>query len=144
MSLKTLLYVSESLLRLPEEAGRLRNILEVSRPRNASLDVTGTLVAVRGHFAQVLEGPDDAVAAIMASVSRDPRHRRVTTVLEHPVAHRQFEAWSMCLAYSGNSFYVDRHIAPLLDAPGGGAGAPPLLASQLLYLIKELTLAARR
>jgi hypothetical protein len=143
MSLKTLLYVSESLLRLPEEAGRLQHILDVSRERNASLGVTGALIAARGHFAQVLEGPEDGVAAVMDSIARDPRHRRVRIVLDRPLAHRQFAAWTMSLAYSGNSFYVDRHIAPLLDE-GDSGSAQPLPPTQLLYLIQELTLAARR
>ena len=143
MSLKTLLYVSESLLRLPEEAGRLQNILDVSRERNATLGVTGALIAARGHFAQILEGPAEGVAAVMDSIGRDPRHRRVTVVLDRMTLHRRFEGWSMSLAYSGNSFYVDRHIAPLLDedAPSPARSA---LASQLLYLIQELTLASRR
>ncbi|PSJ41932.1 BLUF domain-containing protein [Allosphingosinicella deserti] len=143
MSLKTLLYVSESLLRLPEEAGRLQNILDVSRERNATLGVTGALIAARGHFAQVLEGPPEGVAAVMDSIGRDTRHRRVTLVLDRITPHRQFEGWTMSLAYCGNSFYVDRHIAPLLDEDAQ-APARSVLAPQLLYLIQELTLASKR
>ena len=143
MSLKTLLYVSESLLRLPEEAGRLQNILDVSRERNAALGVTGALIAARGHFAQVLEGPAEGVAAVMDSIDRDPRHRRVTLVLDRVTPHRQFAAWTMSLAYSGDSFYVDRHIAPLLEEDGQ-APARSMLAPQLFYLIQELTLASKR
>lgn len=143
MSLKSLLYVSESLLRLPDDADILDRIVGTSQQRNAERDITGALIASRGHFAQILEGPDAGVEATMARIAGDPRHRRVTVVIEREAGRRRFETWTMLLAYAGNSFYVDRHISPLLDVdqPQQDRGAQAL---QLFHLVHELAHADRR
>ena len=138
MSLKSLLYVSESLLRLPGDAGQLQDIVAVSQQKNASLDVTSVFVAARDHFAQVLEGPEASLLQLMDSITADPRHRRVTIVSNGQTAERQFGAWTMSLVYSGASYYIDRHIAPLLDLPEGASERLPL-ATQLYLLMRELS-----
>ena len=137
MSLKSLLYVSESLLRLPGDAGELQDILAVSQKRNAALQVTGVLIASRGHFAQVLEGPDAGVLQLMDSIAADPRHQRVTIVSNGPIVQRQFGTWAMSLVYSGASYYIDRHMAPLLELDEGASERSPL-ATQLYFLMREL------
>lgn len=96
------------------------------------MGVTGALVYTRSRFAQILEGPDEAVDAIMAKIARDPRHEQVTVVDVQRPAERAFGSWS--LAYAGGSRYVDKHIAPLLD--GGSARGDE--ARQLRQLMKAL------
>ncbi|HEY7810256.1 MAG TPA: BLUF domain-containing protein [Allosphingosinicella sp.] len=138
--LKTLLYVSESRLRLPRDAPQVGDIVEVARVRNAALCVTGALVFTQASFAQILEGPATGVDELMVSIRRDPRHRKVTVLHEAQLAGgRRFPDWSM--AYSGPSLYVERHIRPLLDAE---AETPEALAAaqRLLRLVEELTLHA--
>lgn len=143
MSLRTLLFVSESLLRLPDDSARLQALVEASRANNAALGLTGAMIQARGHFAEVLEGPADGVAAMMDRIDRDPRHCRMRIVLDRDIAQRQFAASPMSLVYCGNSFYVDRHIAPLLaeeESPVDRAA----LAAQLHFLIQELAQANLR
>ena len=66
----SLLYVS----RRPATTDDIAAIVQVSRAGNASLDVTGALVASRNWFAQILEGPGDSIDELMASISCDERH----------------------------------------------------------------------
>jgi len=107
----SLLYVSESVLRMPDEKHELTDIVNVACARNAKLDVTGALVFTGERFAQILEGSAGAVDALMTSICRDPRHKDVKVVQVIELGARQFPDWSM--AYSGPSTYVDRHISPL-------------------------------
>ena len=72
-------------------------ILGVAQMVNRRLDLTGMLAQGQGHFAQVLEGRAEAVAALMDRIRRDPRHRDVRTLLEEPIQRRQFASWAMCL-----------------------------------------------
>ncbi|HEY0147482.1 MAG TPA: BLUF domain-containing protein [Allosphingosinicella sp.] len=134
--MKSLLYVSQSLLKLPDEEGELSRIIEVARQRNAELSVTGALVFTQESFAQVLEGPSAAVDTLMESIVRDPRHRHVKVVRELALAERLFAKWTM--AYSGPSLYVERHIRPLLFAAAGDDESHDA-SERLLYLIEELT-----
>src|SRR3954468_16771884 len=112
MSVFFLLYVSRSLLRVPEEAGEVDRIVAVARRENDRLGVTGALVFTQAHFAQALEGEHAAIETLMERIRRDPRHDKVTVVSAGASAGRLFPQWSM--AYSGGSLYVDRHIKPLL------------------------------
>ncbi len=69
--------------------------LEQSRANNQRQDVTGMLLYTPGSFFQVLEGDPAAVAAIFARVAKDPRHTRITVIIEEPIAQWTFGAWSM-------------------------------------------------
>jgi hypothetical protein len=136
MSVYFLLYVSRSLLRLPDEAGEVDRIVAVARRENKRLGVTGALIFTRAHFAQVLEGDQGAVETLMERIRRDSRHANLTVVSAGAREERLFPQWSM--AYSGGSLYVDRHIKPLLTSelePGGTDG----LAEKLVRLIHEFT-----
>lgn len=70
-------------------------ILEVSRRNNTASNVTGMLLYHKGSFMQVLEGPEEAVRQAHERIARDPRHNGLITLLERPVAERQFGEWSM-------------------------------------------------
>ena len=138
---KTLLFVSTSLLQPPGDPDQLRAIVTAGRKRNETLSVSAALVAARGQFAQVLDGPEEAVAMLMASISSDPRHERVTVVLESEAPVLPPRPAGMDLVYHGESLYVSRCISPLLGP--ALAGEQPALASQLLFLIRELAKASR-
>ena len=113
--MKSVLYASVSTLAADEEEAEIERIVEVSRETNARLGVTGTLIYTRARFAQILEGPGEAVDALMEKIERDPRHERVTVVDVRETRRRRFDSWS--LGYKGVSHYVDKHIRPLLDDP---------------------------
>ena len=134
MSVHFLLYVSRSLLRLPQQSGEVDRIVAVARRENARLGVTGALVFTRAHFAQVLEGDEQAVGTLMERIRKDRRHDGVRVVSKGMRDSRLFPQWSM--AYSGGSLYVDRHIRPLLAAPFE-AGVTDPLAEKLVRLMRE-------
>jgi hypothetical protein len=92
-----------------------RRILEVATERNAALDVTGVLCFSGDHFAQVLEGPPEAVDELMTSIRADSRHK---VLREWPSRHveggRWFPGWSMAYAYDER---LEATIAALADDP---------------------------
>ena len=114
--LQTLLYVSRSRLDPAVASAEVERIVATSRHNNPARRLTGGLIFTENHFAQVIEGDSDTLDGLLASLARDPRHEQLTVVERRPIARRQFSQWAM--AYSGPSFFLDRHIRPLL------AGAP--------------------
>lgn len=73
----------------------LEDLLEQCRTNNAADGVTGVLLYAGGSFVQTLEGPAEAVDAVMAKVRQDPRHRDVDVLRRGEVAERSFADWSM-------------------------------------------------
>jgi hypothetical protein len=137
MSLKTLLFVSESLLGGDAEAEQLAAIVKSSQDRNLRLGVSAALVAARGQFAQLLEGPAEGLRSLMASIKRDPRHRNLRIVLEQDQGPPELAPSPMELVYRGDSFYVAREIVALLVTDPDWAGRSAR-AQRLHYLIREL------
>ena len=80
-------------------AGHVRSILEISRRNNARDGITGGLLFSAGCFAQVLEGPSDAVERTFERIQCDDRHNDVTVLDSGVIGMRDFAAWSM--AFSG-------------------------------------------
>src|SRR5688572_19699226 len=76
----SLVYVSAS-THLMEDA-ELEAILTKSRDNNAELGLTGMLLYYEGAFMQVLEGTEENVRGLYTRISQDPRHHRVTLLLE--------------------------------------------------------------
>jgi hypothetical protein len=105
LGLVALLYVSRSSLNQEDTEEQLAQIVSTARRVNARLNVTGALLFTGAHFAQALEGPEQAVAELMTSIERDARHRDVTTIGLAPIRERKFGDWAM--AYSGTSPYLD-------------------------------------
>jgi hypothetical protein len=88
-----LIYASRAVARFDTDA--LTALLEQSRARNGSLDVTGLLLFAQGSFLQVLEGPDAAVDEVYASIERDERHAGVRLLCREPIGERRFPDWTM-------------------------------------------------
>lgn len=70
-------------------------LLEGARRFNASQDITGLLLYADGHFLQVLEGPAQAVEALLARIDADPRHDFVRVLLRRERTERDFAEWNM-------------------------------------------------
>ena len=113
-----LLYVSRSLIPQegPDEARALEAIVETAAERNLACRLTGALVHAGGSFAQWLEGPDEEVAQVMASIEADRRHAEVAIVHRAPAAARRFAAWSMVLVHRRPE--TARLIEAIRTAPG--------------------------
>ncbi len=86
-------YVSSAVRLLSDE--ELKELLRLSRINNARLGVTGMLLYDRGNFIQMLEGPGVNVDALYERIRADPRHTRITTLLQGPLEKRQFETLAM-------------------------------------------------
>jgi len=126
----SLLYVSRSTIPRERLAAEIADIIDTSREHNVRVGITGGLVRAGGYFAQLLEGPTEAVKTLMERIDRDRRHTDVSVV--HVVASdkRQLPDWSM--AYAGESTYVANQIAALL---GPGLVANPERIARLNMLI---------
>ena len=94
------LYCSRNLIPGTPEAvaADIRSILAVSRRNNARDGITGGLLFSEGCFAQVLEGPLDAVEGAFERIQCDERHSDVTVLQSGPIATRDFPDWSMAFA----------------------------------------------
>lgn len=97
------LYCSRNLIPGDAEsiAAHVRSILEVSRRNNARDGVTGGLLFSAGCFAQVLEGPTDAVERAFERIQCDDRHSEVIVLEAGVVSAPNFPEWSM--AFNGNA-----------------------------------------
>lgn len=111
--LSSIVYVSRSALSIEGDAVAVEQIVEAAKIRNRSLHITGALIYTELHFAQVLEGPIQALEVVMDSVCRDVRHRDVTIALKQRISLRKFPNWEM--AYMGRFPYLDRQVKPLLN-----------------------------
>lgn len=93
----SLLYISRSLLPKNQAPLILQEIMEAAIRRNRALNITGALVYTGSEFAQALEGPEDGVSAVMASILIDPRHDDVSIVRREEALGRSFPNWGMAL-----------------------------------------------
>lgn len=108
----SLIYVSRPLVDPEARARVLDDIQAVSIARNTDLDITGLLISTSGYFAQILEGPESGVEAVMARIAVDPRHHEVRIIRRSDVSERRFPHWRMA-RFDGESFGAVR-VNPLL------------------------------
>jgi hypothetical protein len=130
---RSLLYVSDSRLTFPAAHAEVHRIIESSQARNATLGVTGTLVATRRHFAQILEGSQAAIDHLMERINADSRHASTQILQYADIGQRRFPHWTM--AYSGPATYVAGLVEPLLDADSADFDAPRI--AQLISLMEQ-------
>ena len=90
-----LLYISTATDQIDHQ--ELEVILDGAQTRNAALGVTGLLVFTGSHFMQLLEGEQDAVERVFASISKDPRHHSLAKIICEPSLSRACPDWSMML-----------------------------------------------
>lgn len=62
---------------------------------NKAHDITGILAIDGSRICQILEGPEEAVGALYASIQQDNRHHGVTMIVRQPIQKSSFEAWGM-------------------------------------------------
>ncbi|MGP6089702.1 BLUF domain-containing protein [Antarctobacter jejuensis] len=93
MQIIQLYYTSEALH--PSGAKTDTEILDVARTKNPQSGVTGFLLRAQHRFAQILEGPEDAVMTLFESIRKDPRHKGIRHIVRRSVSDRSFPEWSM-------------------------------------------------
>jgi hypothetical protein len=106
-----LIYVSSAVM--PFSSDELSDLLARTRERNIRNGITGLLLYKDGNFMQLLEGEEATVRAAYARIHRDPRHRGLLTLLEGPLAERQFPDFSMA--------FRDLNAADVRTTPGYSA-----------------------
>jgi len=81
----------------------LAAILKQARQKNADLEITGILLYKDGDIMQLLEGPDEAVKKVAATIYADQRHSGIIQLLERKISKREFPDWSMEFQNLGTS-----------------------------------------
>lgn len=91
---RTLLYVSTlAPTALISDVARIAN---TSRVRNCQDAITGLLVFDGCNFAQLVEGPHQAVAALLARLAVDKRHADMEVLIFGPLdGKRRFPGWDL-------------------------------------------------
>lgn len=82
----------------PFEPEDLLTLLGRSRTNNASLNISGMLLHIEGSFLQILEGREVDIDALFETISDDPRHGNVVTIVRETIPQRAFSDWSMGFA----------------------------------------------
>ncbi|MBG6071796.1 BLUF domain-containing protein [Polaromonas sp. CG_23.6] len=91
--LHEIIYVSTLADDTPVRA--VADIAMQARSNNHQSDITGLLVFDGLHFCQQLEGGAQKVAAVMARIQGDPRHRNVEVLHQGPLDQRRFRRFSL-------------------------------------------------
>ena len=79
-------------------ADEIRRILIWSREWNRRAGISGALVFNLRQFAQVLEGPPEAVKNLFGHITCDQRHKDVRLLECGPIPSREFATWSIAFA----------------------------------------------
>ena len=138
MHLLRLFYISES---APGATAQTRaEILQKSISNNRRDSITGVLCFRDGHFAQILEGEEQAVLRTYLRVCADLRHRDPVIVHIAPTSRRVFGNWSMGVI---NQLEERAPIFPLdivkLRNQGMGERDASTLMQRWLNLLEERT-----
>lgn len=94
-----LIYISTA--RQVTTRAQLGQILRISRENNASVGVTGLLVAGGKRFLQALEGPNEVVERTFARIKGDDRHLGVVVLTRQIVDEPAFGSWAMGCQLAG-------------------------------------------
>ena len=105
----------------------LVELLESIRPKNDDLGLTGMLLYSGGNVIQTLEGPEESVEKVFASIETDPRHTGITVLQREQIETRSFPEWSM-----GFRNLSEREVHDIGDGLGPRSGS----AYELLELFR--------
>ncbi|MFO0626072.1 MAG: BLUF domain-containing protein [Polyangiales bacterium] len=94
MQLKRIKYVSRQ--KVPMSREEIDDIVRVSAENNPRRSVTGAMMASGTVFFQILEGPGDAVDALVEVIRNDPRHVDFVCLgVQEVCSTRLFPEWAM-------------------------------------------------
>ena len=75
----------------------LDDIVNISARNNARSGITGVLLFDDDYYLQILEGPEEAVDALLETLKQDPRHTDMSVVFRTRIESTSFSEWSMQL-----------------------------------------------
>ena len=93
-------------------SGDVFRIIEISAKNNAENGLSGFLIYLDGRFFQLLEGPEQAVDALLAKLAEDHRHTSIKIVTRDPLDERTFPNWKMKRLVPGRSRHSIVHDVP--------------------------------
>ena len=91
-----ILYLSQVSVALSED--ELKRLLETSRLRNQSRQITGLLLYCDRQFMQLLEGEEGDVTRLFSTIAQAPRHSGLIKLADKTIPHRSCAEWSMAFA----------------------------------------------
>ena len=129
--------------RIAEDGGHdavmdhIKQILIWSRSWNQKNGITGALMLDEDGFAQVLEGPSDAVKALFGHIICDRRHKEVEVMEADHHHERDFGNWAM--AFVGRTGEPDITLTRTerRDPRPTGNGAPGVIALLRWFLQEQ-------
>lgn len=98
-ALRRVLYLSTAVSDFGADA--LAALARASAEKNAARGITGVLFYNRGSFMQVIEGPTEAIDALLRAITGDPRHTFVQILIDEGTDRRMFRDWGMRLCDLG-------------------------------------------
>lgn len=111
-----IVYLSSSTDLLSQE--ELLTILQKSRTKNSSYNITGVLLYFNGSIIQVLEGEEEKVRSLYNVISRDRRHTQIIPLYMQNIPERSFESWSMGYStLTAREFNHIKEIEPVVKNP---------------------------
>lgn len=75
----------------------LADILRSAQINNARDAISGFLIFNGRNFLQLIEGPEQALAALMDTLATDPRHCGIVCLIDEPIDARCTPDWQMRL-----------------------------------------------
>lgn len=75
----------------------IQAILQSSLNKNKTLDISGSLIYVKGYFVQCIEGEDETIEQAYGRIVQDTRHENIVTISKESIKERFFDGWSMSL-----------------------------------------------
>ena len=102
-----IVYTSEFAGTDSELESTVEAIVAKARISNQANGITGVFFNCGRRFLQFIEGEFDAVNALMAKLSADPRHRNVSILFNESVPERGISRWSMDKFNVGTSATLD-------------------------------------
>lgn len=91
--MRGIVYVSEALTYFDNMS--LESLAAQAAAYNFEKGISGYLYFEKDRFVQYVEGDEDAVDELIATIKRDERHRIVYLVVEDNLEERRFPSWHM-------------------------------------------------
>ena len=107
-----LIYVSANCIDSELLDKEIDAILSVAREHNKKNNITGALLFNSGDFAQVLEGPEEAVEMLFERIQEDERHEGCVVLSCEEISKYSFSEWSM--AYEGGDSEAKTHFSHMI------------------------------
>jgi hypothetical protein len=109
--------------------------LATARTKNKQAGISGALLFNGSAFAQVLEGPLEAVEEIFEAIQCDDRHSDVVILRNAEAKARVFSGWSMAYADPASVQEVSQSEIDLDEAFANPAAGAPRIVTLLEHLV---------